>query len=500
MDRPAQTPGTKVKYKRRMTEKRRQQNREAQRNYRLKQIARVAELERIATRNVRATPTETENPTSDSTEAVLTSFNAEAEKELSLRTQSSQPQHLTAPKEAEDTANSFPEIDTISETQFNAFPDMSYSFPVPGEDLNLSFTLGDFNLTQIPLSSNQSSINSACLPNTNSTLTYPDFAGQWQQFQNASHAAQAYSSFDTSISLPNTPFAGYSSSSQAILPPVLRRKSLASRTLAWHSFQYLSQLEVSETPSRLFSRVLEQKLDIETIFYSGIKASAGTHKANDPFFHLGELFVTGLQILTNDKPLSLNNSPFRPISRLITPSPESSCFRMLQMPLVDAFLQCAKAVGLLPEDFFDHCCFSPFFRPEANASNVDSIRATLSKGKPRSLRPTNEQIMQLHHPFLDILPFPSVRSRALDLMSCSPPKIDYWDLKKDVGDLGLVCWQTDRSSAADPTDGRSWEAEPWFLKKWWMLLGGEDGEVWESTMWWRKFRGDSLSIQELDVS
>ena len=34
MDGPAQTPGTKVQYKRRMTEKRRQQNREAQRNYR----------------------------------------------------------------------------------------------------------------------------------------------------------------------------------------------------------------------------------------------------------------------------------------------------------------------------------------------------------------------------------------------------------------------------------------------------------------------------------
>lgn len=430
----------------------------------------------------------------------MTGFDAEAEKEPSLRTQSSQPQHLTAPKEAEDTVNSFPEIDTLSETQFNAFPDMSYLFPVPEEDLNLSFTLDGFNLTQIPLGFNQSSINSACLPNTNSTLPYPDFAGQWQQFQDASHAAQAYSSFDTSISLPNTPFAGYSSSSQAILPPVLHRKSLASRTLAWHSFRYLSQLKVSENPSRLFSMALEQKLDIETIFYSGIKASAGTHKANDPFFHLGELFVTGLQILTNDKPPSLNNSPFRPISRLITPSPESDCFRMLQMPLVDAFSQCAKAVGLLPEHFFDHYCFSPFFHPEANASNVDSIRATLSKGKPRSLRPTNEQIMQLHHPFLDILPFPSVRSRALDLMSHSPPKIDYWDLKKDVGDLGLVCWQTDRSSVADPTDGRSWEAEPWFLKKWWTLLGGEDGEVWESTMWWRKFRGDSLSIQELDVS
>ena len=430
----------------------------------------------------------------------MTGSNAETEKKHSLRTQSSQPQHLSAPKEAEDTVNSFPEIDTIFESQCNAFPDMSYLFLAPEEDLDHSFTLDGFNLTPISLGFNQSSINSACLPNTNSTLQYPDFAGEWQQFQDPSHAAQAYYSFETSFSLPNTPFAGHSSSSQAIFPPVLHRESLASRTLAWHSFRYLSQLNVSDNPSRLFSMALEQKLDIQTIFYSGIKASAGTYKANECFFHLGELFVTGLQILTNDKPLSLNNSPFRPISRLITPSPESDCFRMLQMPLVDAFSQCAKAVGLLLEDFFDHCCFSPFFHPEANASNVDSIRATLSKGKPRSLRPTNEQIMQLHHPFLDILPFPSVRSRALDLMSHSPPKIDYWDLKKDVGDLGLICWQTDRSSVADPTDGRSWEAEPWFLKKWWALLGGEDGEVWESTIWWRKFRGDSLSIQELDVS
>ena len=71
-----------------------------------------------------------------------------------------------------------------------------------------------------------------------------------------------------------------------------------------------------------------------------------------------------------------------------------------------------------------------------------------------------------------------------------------------VGTLALVCWggagigQKDRNdstgyaSTGTPWDVRSWEAKVWFLKKYWTLLGGEDGELVRQSEWWRSTRGE----------
>jgi hypothetical protein len=37
---------------------------------------------------------------------------------------------------------------------------------------------------------------------------------------------------------------------------------------------------------------------------------------------------------------------------------------------------------------------------------------------------------------------------------------------------------------------RSWEVQPWFLQKWWMITGGENGEMATASRWWRRFRGE----------
>ncbi|KAK9349966.1 hypothetical protein V1523DRAFT_421251 [Lipomyces doorenjongii] len=88
-----------------------------------------------------------------------------------------------------------------------------------------------------------------------------------------------------------------------------------------------------------------------------------------------------------------------------------------------------------------------------------------------------------------------MRSRAISLSAFSPPLFDVVELKVDIMKDGLVCWHMDRMGHDDhPVDLRSWEAAPWFLKKWWKLLSGKDGEAWEQTKWRREFRGEELKI------
>lgn len=73
---------------------------------------------------------------------------------------------------------------------------------------------------------------------------------------------------------------------------------------------------------------------------------------------------------------------------------------------------------------------------------------------------------------------------------------------------GLICWagaglgRRDRDSSTGrapascgtPWDVRSWEARPWFLRKYWALLGGEEGELVRQSEWWRGMRGEDEDI------
>lgn len=54
---------------------------------------------------------------------------------------------------------------------------------------------------------------------------------------------------------------------------------------------------------------------------------------------------------------------------------------------------------------------------------------------------------------------------------------------------------------------RSWEATPWFLRKWAWLIGSETDErlrgdtegVWLGSRWWRHLRGDSDSDSDSEL-
>ncbi|KAL5361078.1 hypothetical protein BJX96DRAFT_151369 [Aspergillus floccosus] len=144
---------------------------------------------------------------------------------------------------------------------------------------------------------------------------------------------------------------------------------------------------------------------------------------------------------------------------------------------------------------------SPFFRSSTGSSDdtaksnmICSVQRSYKSLKP-DLRPTREQIIFRHHPQIDIFPFPTLRKNLIIHQGV----VDEDSFCLDAL-TGLVCWgsagigRKDRQSGigttGTPWDVRSWEARAWFLKKYWDLLGGEEGELVRQSEWWRSMRGD----------
>jgi hypothetical protein len=116
------------------------------------------------------------------------------------------------------------------------------------------------------------------------------------------------------------------------------------------------------------------------------------------------------------------------------------------------------------------------------------------------LKPTLPQLLYPHPAFMDLIPMPAFRARAITLAATRPQLFDIWELKRDmIVEDGLVLWSSISSGASSgeigegqgqPWDKRSWEAAPWFLRKWRVLFDGEEGEVWKQSLWWRRARGE----------
>lgn len=93
---------------------------------------------------------------------------------------------------------------------------------------------------------------------------------------------------------------------------------------------------------------------------------------------------------------------------------------------------------------------------------------------PKNLQPTIEQLTLPHHPLLDILPWPSVRKRLINMYSLPS---DVWPRHPDDGcESTIVRMVYDmedngvRVSGPDPTTESSWEIEQRFFNAWWWAL------------------------------
>lgn len=145
------------------------------------------------------------------------------------------------------------------------------------------------------------------------------------------------------------------------------------------------------------------------------------------------------------------------------------------------------------------------------------------------------QVLVKHEPWIDVLPFPTLRDAlirgivaAMQKQDGSEEEVVNWKERRTplsddmpicefdteieaefwrdvVNNDGLVCWGSvggrddegrEGGGTGSPWDGRSWEARKWFLEKWGDLLGESGGELGAASSWWRGFRGEDLPGRE----
>jgi hypothetical protein len=215
---------------------------------------------------------------------------------------------------------------------------------------------------------------------------------------------------------------------------------------------------------------------------------------------------------------SLTWSPFsRTASSNATPSgipsPYLNRLRLLGESAFDAALAIAATLGITRSAYInDH--------PSPLGPYGDRAPSYSYKTIPKDLRPTREQTALCHPGYLDCIVFPRFRSAAIVLSARG--ELNHAALFLDLMHDGLVCWGNENASVLtgrDMRDGvawskRSWEARPWFMRKWgWLLaidpsvlgIGLTSGNgvvvdedehdadgMFEGSRWWRTMRGELL--------
>lgn len=189
-----------------------------------------------------------------------------------------------------------------------------------------------------------------------------------------------------------------------------------------------------------------------------------------------------------------------------TPDPYANTLRVETVCTLAALYTLGMHVGITEELLCADESLLPFFRFSADsvddmikANMICTVQKIFQTLKP-DLRPSSEQITIKHHPYIDILPFPTLRKNLI----IHQGEVDEDEFFLDIL-TGLVCWggagigrrdreeSTGYASTGTPWDVRSWEARVWFSNKYWTLLGGEDGELVRQSEWWRSIRGEDTT-------
>jgi hypothetical protein len=255
--------------------------------------------------------------------------------------------------------------------------------------------------------------------------------------------------------------------------------TITTSTVSTSSLQLYKNTSKPKTP--IISYVNKKRLSQETIQQLRLDDTKENQclvsKAIARGYNIRDVFLSGLQALGNNSKL---------------PSVHRNTLTLVRTSTLQAYLTVATAAGIHIPDLYLDFTPSPFYRPNATPTTISTLLSHSFSSLPPDLRPTAAQIFYPHKPWLDLLPFPTLRERALTLTSTTPPIIDLQELKNDIFfNNGLFCWQASATKGGGhPWDRRSWEAEEWFLKKWWILIGGEEADVVFQTRWWREMRGE----------
>lgn len=166
--------------------------------------------------------------------------------------------------------------------------------------------------------------------------------------------------------------------------------------------------------------------------------------------------------------------------------------RLRDMTFLAATLAIAASIGITSEDYLNDRP-SPFYI-FSSATSVQTAAHYFEQTVRPHLRPSLTQLSQPHASYLDLIIFPHFRERAVTFATNDPCMLDQQELFNDMISGGLTCWGNADNDVGTrgngvPWDMRSWEAKPWFTRKWWFLLK-EDYEMQDASNWWRQMRGE----------
>lgn len=157
------------------------------------------------------------------------------------------------------------------------------------------------------------------------------------------------------------------------------------------------------------------------------------------------------------------------LNSLILPNPYKNLLHCPQTRTLIAYFHNAQCMGMESQDLLNHR--SPFYRP--GTTMADDAQALLTVARkpwiPLHLQPTLPQILIPHHPYIDLIPFPGLRSRAITLAATMPQLFNPMELKLDIFKEGMFYLRQDDWNKP-PWDARSWQVAPWFVTKWKLLL------------------------------
>jgi hypothetical protein len=222
---------------------------------------------------------------------------------------------------------------------------------------------------------------------------------------------------------------------------------------------------------------------------------------DDPITDQRLVDSAGTEMPVGDHHPATNSQTISWLSRV--PNPRVTCIQYSQLKILPACIENARSMGLLGHDSSMPLCFpsSPFHRHVTPSDDPRKLLAGITlPSTPLNLKPTLPQVLYPHPAFMDLIPMPTFRSRVITLAATRPQLFDIWELKRDMFvDDGLVFWSNMNGNAGlgtgegqgQPWDERSWEAAPWFLRKWRMLVDGEEGDVWKQSLWWQRARGEA---------
>jgi hypothetical protein len=257
---------------------------------------------------------------------------------------------------------------------------------------------------------------------------------------------------------------------------------------------YLLQQSDMSISERLKSLIREQKITLKDVLKAGLEAVSDEISPEIPRSasvsgHCERLSINNNSPLRTDKILLLQH-------REALPDIRRNNIRIKQVLFTAACVANASTLGLSFELASCGDAVSPFFRESVSEDEANTACLSSFRDLKEHLRPCATQLMYAHHPYIDVLPFPTFRERVIKLAYTELPMIDDDDLCRDLENDGLVCWGSAlgggsvATGSGAPWDIRSWEAQSWFLKKWWILIGGAEGEIYKQTRWWRNMRGD----------